>query len=214
MSADTAAPRAPERAPGDASTCGAASTSRSRPMTSDAVARVRAEGDSRSQRLGCVGRGMPVRPARVPERDQHEHETQRAADPIGARNCGRPPTLARGKPLVMRPFLCQRTRATLIVVLALALFPACATRRWHTATLEGERIVNLSTIESQIEAYHDSGRWAIEQAAVAEMARVALDERVPGVAKPAIVFDIDDTVLSNYPVRKDATFGFVQARWT
>jgi len=42
MSADTAAPRARERALGDASTCGAPSTSRSRPMTSDAVARFRA----------------------------------------------------------------------------------------------------------------------------------------------------------------------------
>jgi len=114
----------------------------------------------------------------------------------------------------MRPFLRQRVRATLIPVLALALLPACALRPWPTAALEGERIVNLATIESQIEAYHDSGRWAVEQAAVAEMARVALDERVPGVARPAIVFDIDDTVLSNYTVRKDATFGFVQARWT
>jgi acid phosphatase len=118
----------------------------------------------------------------------------------------------------MTPFLRPRVRASLIVDLALALaltlLPACATRPRPPTGLEGDRIVNLATIESQIEAYHDSGRWAVEQAGVADRARVALDERLPGVSRPAIVFDIDDTVLSNYPVRKDAAFGFVQALWT
>jgi acid phosphatase len=64
----------------------------------------------------------------------------------------------------------------------------------------GKRAVpDLHQARQQVEGYIDSGRYAADCAAVAAKAREYLDRRAPRVKKPAAVFDIDETSLSNWP---------------
>jgi predicted secreted acid phosphatase len=60
-------------------------------------------------------------------------------------------------------------------------------------------VANLHEARRQVEAYIDSGRYAADCAAVAAKAREYLDRRARQVKKPAAVFDIDETSLSNWP---------------
>jgi acid phosphatase len=57
----------------------------------------------------------------------------------------------------------------------------------------------LYDVQRQIDAYVDSGRYAADFAAVVANARAWLEERAPRATKPAIVLDIDETSLSNWP---------------
>jgi acid phosphatase len=64
----------------------------------------------------------------------------------------------------------------------------------------------------QIIAYHDSGEWDADIAAQMRKARrfVAAELRDPPARRrPAIVFDIDDTVLSSYECMKRSNFEHV-----
>jgi predicted secreted acid phosphatase len=79
-------------------------------------------------------------------------------------------------------------------VVALALVPsACASGSKPNA------VPNLFDTQQQIAAYIDSGRYGADCAAVAAQARTYLDRRARQVPKPAAVFDIDETSLSNWP---------------
>lgn len=83
------------------------------------------------------------------------------------------------------------TRGWLIV---LALIPsACASGSPSNA------VPNLFDTQQRIAAYIDSGRYDADCVAVAARARAFLDRRAPQVPKPAAVFDIDETSLSNWP---------------
>jgi acid phosphatase len=81
-----------------------------------------------------------------------------------------------------------------LVVLAVALGPAACTQAGRPAG-----VPNLNEARRQVEAYLDSGRYAADCAAVAAKAREYLDRRAREVTKPAAVFDIDETSLSNWP---------------
>jgi predicted secreted acid phosphatase len=60
----------------------------------------------------------------------------------------------------------------------------------------------------QIIAYHDSGQWDKDTAAATTKAQAALDKALRNkVKKPAVVFDIDDTLLSSYDCAKPDNFG-------
>lgn len=64
----------------------------------------------------------------------------------------------------------------------------------------GKRAVpDLHQAREQVEGYIDSGRYSADCAAVAAQAREYLDHRAPQVKKPAAVFDVDETSLSNWP---------------
>ena len=79
-------------------------------------------------------------------------------------------------------------------LLALALVPsACASGSKPNA------VPNLFDTQQRIAAYIDSGRYGADCAAVAARARAYLDRRSRQVPKPAAVFDIDETSLSNWP---------------
>src|SRR4029453_13113860 len=60
-------------------------------------------------------------------------------------------------------------------------------------------VPTLFDTQRAIGAYIDSGRYEAEFAAVAADARVWLEQRAPQVSRPAIVLDIDETSLSNWP---------------
>jgi predicted secreted acid phosphatase len=57
---------------------------------------------------------------------------------------------------------------------------------------------NLSDIKDELKAYHDSGEYEEDVAAMADDAQRCMLEEREGVAKPALVLDIDETALSNY----------------
>lgn len=58
---------------------------------------------------------------------------------------------------------------------------------------------NLFEVQQQVEAYITSGRYDADFADVARAAQSYLEQRAGVVTKPAIVLDIDETSLSNWP---------------
>lgn len=71
---------------------------------------------------------------------------------------------------------------------------------------------NLHTLKQEVIFYHDSGEYAYDQEAVAERARDYLDTRINQIRnnqKLAIVFDIDETALSNYQHMLKLNFGMI-----
>ncbi|WP_341535077.1 HAD family acid phosphatase [Acetobacter sacchari] len=56
--------------------------------------------------------------------------------------------------------------------------------------------------------YYNSGRYLKDVGVVADAARAWVQEEAPGASKPAIVLDIDETSLSNWPMTKADDFGY------
>jgi predicted secreted acid phosphatase len=75
---------------------------------------------------------------------------------------------------------------------------------------------NLSALKEEINAYVDSGRYDADLARVANQARAWIEERAgrrqPG-EKLALVFDTDETALSNLPQMRRFDFGYEQDSW-
>ena len=73
---------------------------------------------------------------------------------------------------------------------------------------------NIFSLKREIRAYVDSGRYDREIAAAAERARGWVEERAPrGGGRLAIVFDLDETLLANWPHISADDFGYIPARW-
>jgi predicted secreted acid phosphatase len=120
-----------------------------------------------------------------------------------------------------RPLGTQAFRVTVLVLVTLALLIGYASSgvlqardgppdsRAHIASAARATIPNLTPIKTQISAYHDSGEWDADIYRVLRPAREYLLENLDGGGRPAIVFDIDDTLLSNYAVLKANDFGRV-----
>ncbi len=68
---------------------------------------------------------------------------------------------------------------------------------------------NLGEHKSKLSVYKASGQYDSDLAAVAAEAKQYLQERLGKVSKPAIVLDIDETALSNYPALKINDYGFI-----
>lgn len=80
---------------------------------------------------------------------------------------------------------------------ALLVAPGCA--QLEAPPAAGESVPNLFDTQQAIADYVDSGRYQAEVAGVVAQALAWLERRAPGVAKPAVVIDIDETALSNWP---------------
>jgi acid phosphatase len=65
--------------------------------------------------------------------------------------------------------------------------------------LRGTRVPNIYDVRRQVEKYIDSGAYDRDVAKVVTAARAWLNTRTRTVKKPAIVLDIDETSLSNWP---------------
>jgi predicted secreted acid phosphatase len=88
-------------------------------------------------------------------------------------------------------WIARRRWTTLALVLALpCLAAACAST---SASL------SLPDTQQRIERYISSGEYEQEFGGVAARARAYIESRAPQVTKPAIVLDIDETSLSNWP---------------
>jgi len=76
---------------------------------------------------------------------------------------------------------------------------------------------NLDTAKNEIIRYIDSGDYARDLVHVAAAAEQYLAERLKAPAQPgqklAIVFDLDETLLSNLPHMRPLGFGYVPSLW-
>lgn len=86
------------------------------------------------------------------------------------------------------------TRATLGVLLALSLAACASTPQ------------SLPQFKSSLRQYVDSGEYAKQVGRVAGRAERFLVRNAPATARPAIVLDIDETSLSNWPNQIDSNF--------
>jgi acid phosphatase len=67
------------------------------------------------------------------------------------------------------------------------------------ATAQTATIPNLYDVQKQIADYIESGRYDADVAKVADEARAWVEQRAKTATRPAIVLDIDETSLSNWP---------------
>lgn len=70
-------------------------------------------------------------------------------------------------------------------------------------------LANIGDVKSMATQYHDSGAYEADLAAAATPAIDWITAEAPKVAKPAVVFDIDETALSNWVAIKADDFGIV-----
>lgn len=106
------------------------------------------------------------------------------------------------------PSLRLRYVGPAILLGAALLVAGCATPR--------SSLVNLTDAKAAVVAYVDSGVYDRELTAVAVQARAWIEQRAARKApgeRLAVVFDIDETVLSSYPQMKAQDFGYVPEVW-
>lgn len=103
------------------------------------------------------------------------------------------------------PMVLKVIRAVLAGGLALVASSAAA----------GREPANLSLLKEDLCAYVDSGAYGRDLATVAAQAEAWLNQRAPrGGPHLAVVFDLDETLLSNLPLMRRLDFGYVPALWT
>ena len=67
--------------------------------------------------------------------------------------------------------------------------------------------INVGDTKTAAIQYHDSGQYMTDLAHAAAQAMVSIGTRAPTATRPAAVFDIDETALSNWEVIKANDFG-------
>lgn len=125
--------------------------------------------------------------------------------------------------MVHRFGISSRFRPALLALpLALAaLFGGCATRSQHaaakaTVSAKTSEPLNLSDAKAAVLAYVDSGAYDRDFAAAAAEARAWIEQRAAARRageRLAVVFDIDETVLSNLPHMRAEDFGYSPRDW-
>jgi len=94
----------------------------------------------------------------------------------------------------------------LSIILAALLFISC------TSTNPTLQIMNLGAAKNAVQAYYESGAFGRECSRIIDD---AIDQ-IDGInlsGKSAVVFDIDETALSNYEYTKEIGFGYVYKLW-
>ena len=74
---------------------------------------------------------------------------------------------------------------------------------------------NLDALKQEIQGYVDSGNYRADIAAVAAEASAWLERRsAQGGKRLTVIFDLDETLISNWPHMKEMGFGYVPGAWT
>jgi acid phosphatase len=77
------------------------------------------------------------------------------------------------------------------------------------AAVETHQPANLGELKQELRKYQSSGDYDRDLAAVAVAAQAYVEERAGQVSKPALVLDIDETSLSNWPEIIANDFGYI-----
>jgi predicted secreted acid phosphatase len=96
--------------------------------------------------------------------------------------------------------------AILCVMGALPFVPAVSARQEKSEGVSSQP-ANVGDAMIVARAYHDSGAYERDLAAVAGKAGDWLQRRAAAVARPALVLDIDETALSNWEILRLDDFG-------
>lgn len=92
--------------------------------------------------------------------------------------------------------------------------PARTPERTTSAAPAPTEPYNLYLLKQEVKAYIDDGRYESSLTAVATQAKRWIEERAPqGGAKLAVVFDLDETLLSNLHHMREMDFGYVPRLW-
>jgi predicted secreted acid phosphatase len=101
---------------------------------------------------------------------------------------------------------CPFLRATHVAAMLLLASTGCT-----TATREPP---NLSLLKQQVRTYVESGDYLRDIDVVASRAKAWVEERAAkGGDKLTVVFDLDETLLMNWPHISAMDFGYVPAAW-
>jgi acid phosphatase len=71
---------------------------------------------------------------------------------------------------------------------------------------------NLETVKNEVANYYESGRYDSELKEIISDIKPEFESINVGL-KSAVVFDVDETTLSNYKVTKELDFGYVKHLW-
>jgi len=77
---------------------------------------------------------------------------------------------------------------------------------------EKETLENLDTAKKLVENYYESGKFDAECKIIFDDAISQIEKLAP-IQNQAVVFDVDETALSNYKHTKEIGFGFVMSLW-
>src|SRR5262245_10914351 len=102
--------------------------------------------------------------------------------------------------MTVTPFLIRPIRSLLILVAVATLTSACHPQ---------PHVQNLYDVQRGVERYIESGEYDRDFARVIGDARAYLEQRAKTAERPAIVLDIDETSLSNWPAYKVNGWGRV-----
>src|SRR5262249_7403485 len=94
----------------------------------------------------------------------------------------------------------------LLAAVAVFALGACAGPLQRSRTADPSHIPNLSAVKQAIKDYRGSGRWDADIGRVADECLAVAQQARTTVERPAVVFDIDETLLSNWPYEIDDDF--------
>jgi len=94
----------------------------------------------------------------------------------------------------------------LLAAVAVFTLGACAAPLQRSRTADPSHIPNLSAVKQAIKDYRGSGHWDADVGRVADECLAFADRARTTVERPAVVFDIDETLLSNWPYEIDNDF--------
>jgi predicted secreted acid phosphatase len=113
-----------------------------------------------------------------------------------------PTTMSTGR-------LAASARAASLALMSVALMAAACTPNPPPSSATNTRgePVNVGLAKLAAVEYHDSGDYMRDLAYAAAPANDWLRQRAPQVSRPALVLDVDDTALTNWPVILANDFG-------
>lgn len=86
---------------------------------------------------------------------------------------------------------------------------------WLGPVVPAKAPPNLDVVKAEVRAYVRSGEYDRDVAQVAAEATAWIRRRAAtGGERLAVIFDLDETLLSNYPVMERLDFTYVPAEWT
>jgi predicted secreted acid phosphatase len=103
----------------------------------------------------------------------------------------------------------SRFLAVIITTVAVAFLTLGNAAHAQAPAIELHQPANLGDLKQELRRYQASGDYDRDLAAVAAAAQAYVEARAGQVAKPALVLDIDETSLSNWPEIIANDFGYI-----
>ena len=97
------------------------------------------------------------------------------------------------------------------LTLPLLLTTGCVAKKTNT----NPNLVNLQQAKIAVKEYYTSGQYLEDVTVIASEGRAYIESELASgkYDKPAVVFDIDDTLLNNHQVFSDMQYGFSTRAW-